>query len=103
MASLACRICGWYSKISTPARSSRIAAGLSSRAPLVARQIPIWEGERVSGFVDLALERAFVYRPGQRRCGRGSSFSGNSSAPLQFLARTQVCIAPLQVAPAFRR
>jgi elongation factor G len=36
-----------------------------SRAPLVARQIPIWEGERVSGFVDLALERAFVYRPGQ--------------------------------------
>jgi elongation factor G len=36
-----------------------------SRAPLVARQIPIWEGEHVSGFVDLALERAFVYRPGQ--------------------------------------
>ena len=36
-----------------------------SRAPLVARQIPIWAGERVSGFVDLALERAFVYRPGQ--------------------------------------
>jgi elongation factor G len=36
-----------------------------SRAPLVARQIPIWSGEQVSGFVDLALERAFVYRPGQ--------------------------------------
>ena len=36
-----------------------------SRAPLVARQIPIWSGEKVSGFVDLALERAFVYRPGQ--------------------------------------
>ena len=36
-----------------------------SRAPLVARQIPIWSGEHVSGFVDLALERAFVYRAGQ--------------------------------------
>jgi elongation factor G len=36
-----------------------------SSAPLVARQIPIWTGERVSGFVDLALERAFVYRAGQ--------------------------------------
>jgi elongation factor G len=36
-----------------------------SAAPLVARQIPIWKGEHVSGFVDLALERAFVYRPGQ--------------------------------------
>ncbi|MDR3512117.1 MAG: elongation factor G [Caulobacteraceae bacterium] len=36
-----------------------------SAAPLVARQIPIWKGEQVSGFVDLALERAFVYRAGQ--------------------------------------
>jgi elongation factor G len=36
-----------------------------SAASLVARQIPIAEGERVSGFVDLALERAFIYRPGQ--------------------------------------
>jgi elongation factor G len=36
-----------------------------SRAPLVARQIPIVDGEHASGFVDLALERAFVYRPGQ--------------------------------------
>lgn len=36
-----------------------------SAAPLVARQIPIWKGEHVSGFVDLALERAFVYRAGQ--------------------------------------
>lgn len=33
--------------------------------PLVARQIPISKGEQVTGFVDLALERAFVYRPGQ--------------------------------------
>jgi elongation factor G len=36
-----------------------------SVSPLIARQIPIWDGERVSGFVDLALERAFKYRPGQ--------------------------------------
>lgn len=37
----------------------------SSAAPLVARQIPLVDGEKVTGFVDLALERAFVYRPGQ--------------------------------------
>ncbi len=36
-----------------------------SAAPLVARQIPIWEGERVAGFIDLAMERAYVYRPGK--------------------------------------
>lgn len=35
----------------------------ASRVPLLLRQIPIWEGETVTGFVDLALERAFVYRP----------------------------------------
>jgi elongation factor G len=33
--------------------------------PLVARQIPIWENDQVSGFVDLALERAFHYQPGK--------------------------------------
>ena len=36
-----------------------------STPPLIARQIPIREGERISGFVDLALERAFHYRPGK--------------------------------------
>ena len=36
-----------------------------SASPLVARQIPLVEKEHVTGFVDLALERAFVYRPGQ--------------------------------------
>jgi len=36
-----------------------------SVSPLIARQIPIWDGEKVSGFVDLALEYAFKYRPGQ--------------------------------------
>ena len=34
----------------------------ASRIPLVLRQIPIWNGELIAGFVDLALERAFVYR-----------------------------------------
>src|SRR2546423_3940643 len=30
--------------------------------PLVLRQIPIWENGIVTGFIDLALERAYVYR-----------------------------------------
>jgi elongation factor G len=34
----------------------------ASTKPLVLRQIPIWENGVASGFVDLALERAFVYR-----------------------------------------
>jgi len=36
-----------------------------SVSPLIARQIPIWDGEKVTGFVDLALEYAFKYRAGQ--------------------------------------
>jgi elongation factor G len=36
-----------------------------SAVPLVARQIPIWQDEHVSGFVDLALERAFLYQTGK--------------------------------------
>lgn len=34
----------------------------ASARPLVLRQVPIWKNGIVSGFVDLALERAFVYR-----------------------------------------
>jgi elongation factor G len=34
----------------------------ASRIPLVLRQIPVWDGDLIAGFVDLALERAFVYR-----------------------------------------
>ena len=34
----------------------------ASRTPLVLRQIPIWKDGIVRGFVDLALERAFIYR-----------------------------------------
>jgi elongation factor G len=37
-----------------------------SSVPLVARQLPIIDGEKVTGFVDLALERAHVWRAGQR-------------------------------------
>jgi elongation factor G len=34
----------------------------ASRVPLLLRQIPIWNGDLISGFVDPALERAHVYR-----------------------------------------
>jgi elongation factor G len=34
----------------------------ASRVPLLLRQIPIWKNDIISGFVDLALERAFVYK-----------------------------------------
>lgn len=39
-----------------------------SVSPLIARQIPIREGDQVTGFIDVALERAFHYVPG----GKGS-------------------------------
>jgi elongation factor G len=35
---------------------------LSSPKPLVLRQVPIWENGIVTGYVDLAHERAYVYR-----------------------------------------
>ena len=34
----------------------------ASETPLVLRQIPIWKDEVATGFIDLALDRAFVYR-----------------------------------------
>lgn len=34
----------------------------ASRKPLLLRQIPIWQSDIITGFVDLALERAFVYK-----------------------------------------
>ena len=33
----------------------------ASALPLVLRQIPIWKNNIVTGFVDLALERAYLY------------------------------------------
>ncbi|MTI19066.1 elongation factor G [Rhodobacteraceae bacterium RKSG542] len=37
----------------------------ASAVPLVLRQIPIWKNGIATGFIDLALERAFVYQEGQ--------------------------------------
>ena len=34
----------------------------ASRVPLLLRQIPIWSNEIITGFVDLALERAHIYK-----------------------------------------
>ena len=34
----------------------------ASATPLLLRQIPLWENGVATGFVDLALERAFIYR-----------------------------------------
>jgi elongation factor G len=34
----------------------------ASETPLVLRQIPIWKNEIATGFIDLALDRAFIYR-----------------------------------------
>jgi elongation factor G len=36
-----------------------------SVSPLIARQLPIREGEKITGFVDVALERAYHYVPGK--------------------------------------
>lgn len=36
-----------------------------SALPLVARQVPIWKDEHVAGFVDLAMERAYLYQTGK--------------------------------------
>ncbi len=43
-------------------RESLAILQAASRVPLVLRQIPIWNGDLIEGYVDLALERAFVYR-----------------------------------------
>jgi elongation factor G len=47
---------------STPVREILPMLQPASGKPLVLRQIPIWENGIATGFVDLALERAFVYR-----------------------------------------
>ncbi|MGI9422498.1 MAG: elongation factor G [Hyphomicrobiaceae bacterium] len=46
----------------TPVRDLVPVLQPASALPLVLRQIPIWENGIATGFVDLALERAFVYR-----------------------------------------
>jgi len=46
----------------TPVRDILPMLQPASAKPLVLRQIPIWENGVVTGFVDLASERAYVYR-----------------------------------------
>lgn len=49
-------------KAETPVRDILPMLQPASSLPLVLRQIPIWQNGIATGFVDLALERAFVYR-----------------------------------------
>ena len=43
-------------------RETLAALQPASAVPLVLRHIPVWQNGIVTGFIDLALERAFVYR-----------------------------------------
>jgi elongation factor G len=49
-------------KADTPVRDIIPLLQPASSLPLVLRQIPIWQNGIATGFVDLALHRAFVYR-----------------------------------------
>ena len=48
-------------KCPTRVRSIVEALQHASNTPLLLRQIPIWKGEQAIGYIDLALERAFLY------------------------------------------
>lgn len=55
----------FLNKIDKASMSVRDALAMlqpASETPLVLRQIPIWKDEIATGFIDLALDRAFVYR-----------------------------------------
>lgn len=55
----------FINKIDAASRSVQETLALlqrASRTPLLLRQIPIWRDGIAVGFIDLALERAFVYR-----------------------------------------
>ncbi|MGO4705536.1 elongation factor G [Microvirga sp. 2MCAF38] len=55
----------FVNKIDTASRRLRETLELlqrASRTPLLLRQIPIWKDGIAVGFIDLALERAFIYR-----------------------------------------
>src|SRR5919205_36692 len=55
----------FINKIDTATRRVRETLQMlqrASRTPLLLRQIPIWQDGIAVGFIDLALERAFVYR-----------------------------------------
>ena len=50
--------------LAVPLGECLAALQAQARRPLVLRQIPIREGETITGYVDLASERAYRYRPG---------------------------------------
>ncbi len=55
----------FLNKIDTATRRVRETLAIlqrASRTPLLLRQIPIWQQGVAVGFIDLALERAFIYR-----------------------------------------
>jgi len=52
-----------FDKARMPLRALLTIFQEASEKPLLLRQIPIWEQGVATGFVDLALERAFAYRP----------------------------------------
>jgi len=52
-----------FDKARGPLRALLASLQEASETPLLLRQIPIWEQGVATGFVDLALERAYVYRP----------------------------------------
>lgn len=52
-----------FDKARGPLRALLSALQDASDTPLLLRQIPIWAEGIATGFVDLALERAFAYRP----------------------------------------
>lgn len=55
----------FLNKIDTASRRVRETLAIlqrASRTPLLLRQIPIWQKGIAIGFIDLALERAFIYR-----------------------------------------
>src|SRR5882762_7098287 len=52
-----------FDKARVPLRALLTMLQDASEKPLLLRQIPIWEHGVATGFVDLALERAFAYRP----------------------------------------
>ena len=55
----------FINKIDTATQRVRETLALlqrASRTPLLLRQIPIWKDGIAVGFIDLALERAFIYR-----------------------------------------
>ena len=52
-----------FDKARGPLRALLASLQEVSERPLLLRQIPIWDHGVATGFIDLALERAFAYRP----------------------------------------